>query len=96
MDDDGDAGLVHPRPERIEGRSVGGRWPDEVVGAAGRMTIGPGAPVERPLELADGEVEVGEREVRGGEDAVAGAAKPQSSSSHRLKPRNITATASGS
>ena len=50
--------------------AAGERGPTAVVGAAARMHDGPGVLVERPLELAHRLVDVGQRDVGGGEDPV--------------------------
>ena len=50
--------------------NAGGRCPSGVFGAAGRMHDEPRALVERPLELLHRGVDVGERDVGRGEDAV--------------------------
>ena len=50
--------------------SAGESGPPTVIGAAARMTTAAGILVERPLQLAHGLVDVGQRDVGGGEDAV--------------------------
>ncbi|MEZ5204561.1 MAG: hypothetical protein R2701_09345 [Acidimicrobiales bacterium] len=70
MDDDRDAGLVHPGPEGVEHR-VAGR-PLAVDGRGGGRTgdDGAGSALQRPLELGARPVDVHQREVRRGEDPI--------------------------
>ena len=71
-----DAGLVHPRPERVEGRVERAAAPGDGGGRAGAHHDQPGALVERPLELLDRPVLVGQGEVGRGEDAALVVERP--------------------
>jgi hypothetical protein len=69
--DDEDPGLVHPRPERVEVLVTRRAWPEN--GRRGRRSHHDQARavVEGELELRARGIDVGERDVGRGEDAVA-------------------------
>ena len=70
MDDDGDPRIVRQGPERVEHPVPGRAWP---LGGPHRCRThhdGACPLVEAPLQFPDGQVGVGQREVRGGEDRV--------------------------
>ena len=66
----GDAGLVDAGPERVEHVVGGGARAADGDRGGGAQHDGAGILVERPLQLAHGLVDVGQRDVRRGEDAV--------------------------
>ena len=70
MDHHRDARIVHEGPERVERPVPGRAWP--LGGPHRRRAHHDGAcPLgEAPLEFPDGQVGIGQREVRGGEDRV--------------------------